>query len=214
MVMRDQFQPGDRVRIKNECSGALNYGGMSTMFNEGKVIAVRDDNLDGQNIAIEWDKEHWSYNGANDGWTYGEHFELLEREPMGKKEEFLKLMREAIEESKNAPEDKPPDQDDRYRMIVPEGDNPMADKPMADKPTPLQEAVVHLESSEAFVLVTMDSHPDPRAPKGILIPHVVRSSKSPVADLAVSVAIAKYAVQGYQELTEKVLGQLPGEQEL
>jgi hypothetical protein len=32
-------------------------------------------------IYVEWDKDHWKYNGEEDGWTFESHFKMIEEPP-------------------------------------------------------------------------------------------------------------------------------------
>lgn len=53
-------------------------------------------------VRIEWDKSRWRYNGQADGWTFADHFKLLEEpapqvEEEIEPEEFLVQLRPEIE---------------------------------------------------------------------------------------------------------------------
>lgn len=71
------FNKGDRVRIKNYVDPAI-YDGMITIGNEAWVRGMKEDRWGLPMVLIEWDKNHWTYNGAPDGWTFAEHFEKVE----------------------------------------------------------------------------------------------------------------------------------------
>lgn len=46
----------------------------------GIVRATRDDEFGFPQLYIAWDKDHWRYNGEEDGWTFADHFTLV-RQP-------------------------------------------------------------------------------------------------------------------------------------
>ena len=79
MMTEFPIQKGDRVRIKDYVDPSLYYG-FTTMFNEAWVKDVKEDRWGMPMVQIEWDQNHWSYNGAPNGWTFAEHFEKVQVE--------------------------------------------------------------------------------------------------------------------------------------
>ncbi len=79
--MKDQlpFNKNDRIRIRNYVDPAI-YGGMTRNGNEGWVRDIKYDQWGLPIIQIEWDKNHWTYNGAPDGWTFPDHFDKVEEQ--------------------------------------------------------------------------------------------------------------------------------------
>src|ERR1700689_3762293 len=77
MEVQCKFQEGGRVRIKDNID-PFNYGGMTTIGNEGTIAAIQEDRFGLPQVFIQWDKNHWTYNGAPDGWTFEDHFDIVE----------------------------------------------------------------------------------------------------------------------------------------
>lgn len=44
----------------------------------GVVRGLKEDDAGFGQAYIEWDKEHWRYNGEQDGWTFATHFRPVE----------------------------------------------------------------------------------------------------------------------------------------
>lgn len=72
-----QFDKGARVRLRDGVWPGF-YNGFALRGNEGTIRRLDRDKFGYPRVYIEWDKDHWSYNGAPDGWTYENHFELVE----------------------------------------------------------------------------------------------------------------------------------------
>lgn len=47
---------------------------------QGIVRGTKDDDFGFPQAFIEWDKNHWRYNGEQDGWTFASHFRPVENE--------------------------------------------------------------------------------------------------------------------------------------
>jgi hypothetical protein len=80
MIKTDPLFP-DNVRVKLRDGVNPNfYGGYGLPGNEGWIRRHHAEEYGFQRVLIEWDKDHWSYNGAENGWTWENHFELVEDE--------------------------------------------------------------------------------------------------------------------------------------
>jgi len=70
------FEPNDRVRLRPEVSEIY---AMAPAYSEGWVRGRRIDPIgDFKMVFVEWDSEHWTYNGQPDMWTFEEHFDKVE----------------------------------------------------------------------------------------------------------------------------------------
>ncbi len=72
-----EFRPGDKIRIMDDYVGSNIYQGFARNGNEAYIRGVKSDRWGLPMILIEWDKNHWTYNGAPDGWTFPDHFEKV-----------------------------------------------------------------------------------------------------------------------------------------
>src|SRR3954462_1476071 len=44
---------------------------------EGWVRAIKKDADGFEMVNVEWDKDHWRFNGQPDGWTFSDHFDVI-----------------------------------------------------------------------------------------------------------------------------------------
>lgn len=63
-----------RVALKD---GADNVYSLALSGTEGWVRDHRVDDDGFEMVAIEWDPDHWRYNGQPDGWTFASHFRVV-----------------------------------------------------------------------------------------------------------------------------------------
>jgi hypothetical protein len=78
----EQFPVGTRVRLRDGVDPGF-YNGFSRVGNEGWVRKRKLDRFQYPQIYVEWDRlNDWSYNGAEDGWTWQGHFEAVEENQM------------------------------------------------------------------------------------------------------------------------------------
>jgi|ERR1017187_1212680 hypothetical protein len=148
-----------RVKLRDGIDPAL-YKGFSCTGNEGWVRHHRADEHGYAQVLIEWDHDHWSYNGAPNCWTWEEHFDLVKG---------------------NMPEQPPsenpqeqPTQEDAVRKLVeqftkglvgviaptpePEqaADETSDDPEIVEKGTDITaEAIEALQQSKAFIVITV-----------------------------------------------------------
>lgn len=71
------FPDNARVRLRDGVNPNF-YEGFGLPGNEGWVREHKAEKYGYQQVFIEWDKNHWAYNGAPDGWTWEGHFEQAE----------------------------------------------------------------------------------------------------------------------------------------
>jgi hypothetical protein len=233
MDAEHHLHEGDRVRIRNEVDPAL-YRGMSTIFNEGVIRKVREDQFGLPQVYIEWDKNHWSYNGAPDGWTFEEHFDVVESKSMAKQSKaelaeqfaaFLKMM-EAEEEA--VPEPPKPvkkgastsDLRKRLEALMPSADDTDSVNEtieVEDATEGRAEAVkaVHevLDSAEAFIVIAIQRVAHPKAENGMMLPFALTYADNPVAELLATAHMSGLSTQAYQELVLKAIGAAVGDDE-
>jgi len=105
--MSDLFSVNSRVKLKDGVSPEF-YGGFARTGNEGVVRAQKVDEYGYPHIFVEWDKNHWAYNGAPDLWTWQDHFELIGKEKDmadDKESQLAKLFSEFIEKAESIKND-------------------------------------------------------------------------------------------------------------
>src|SRR5208282_2040072 len=77
MASTEQYPVGTYVQLRDGIDPSF-YNGFSRTGNTAWVRRRKVDNDGYIHVWIEWDKDHWSYNGAPDGWTEAGHFDILE----------------------------------------------------------------------------------------------------------------------------------------
>lgn len=206
------FHVGERVRIKDGVNPDL-YEGLSTNGNEGWVRDVRRDKYGLPMVLIEWDKYHWSYNGAPDQWTFPDHFEKVEL-AVSKKDKLKDLFTdmlemldeedEAVEEAKITREEPADEVEDSPVLdgLSPEALRILGEyiKPRESREVVLQKALRQLESAEAFMVIGVDHQPDDSAPQGVLVPFTLRYSQTPEAEILVNAVTARIGAQAHEIL--------------
>jgi hypothetical protein len=225
-----RFHPQDRIRIKDTIDPAL-YQGMSTIGNEAIVRAVREDRFGLPQIFIEWDKNHWTYNNAPDGWTFEDHFDIVERdmtEPSKQDiarqlaSQFAEGMASLFAEPTPTPEPEPTvpqaqpqappakGQALRKRLLnmVPDP----SEVELGVAPDEVEEVIAEvserLRAAEAFIVIAVERLDHPKAPEGMLTPYTISYASQPQAELLVSAHMAGLATQAYQELAVRAIGAL------
>jgi hypothetical protein len=76
-----RFNIDTRVKLREGVDPSL-YGGFSRVGNEGWIRKRKRDRYGYPQVFIQWDKDHWAYNGAEDGWTWEGQFEAVEEKEM------------------------------------------------------------------------------------------------------------------------------------
>lgn len=73
--MTNQLPEGTYVELKDGCDEVyvLAWAG-----SRGTITAHDTDEHGFDRVYIEWDKDHWRYNGELDGWTFASHFEPVD----------------------------------------------------------------------------------------------------------------------------------------
>ena len=76
-----RFKVNTRVKLREGVDPGL-YNGFSRVGNEGWIRKRKRDKYGYPQVLIEWDKDHWAYNGQEDGWTWEGQFEAVEENEM------------------------------------------------------------------------------------------------------------------------------------
>src|SRR5881628_1363731 len=73
-MMMTKIPLNARVALKDGADNVYIYALAGT---EGWVRGFKTDAEGFELVKIEWDKEHWRYNGQPDGWTFADHFYVV-----------------------------------------------------------------------------------------------------------------------------------------
>ena len=180
MKKEHRLSRGQRVRLKLDGQDApYSY---ATAGSEGWVRRLGFDGVGFPIVYIEWDKDHWAFNGEPNQWTLEDHFEPVESD-MGKKdkdrEEYEEFLRWKESRSKeNAPDDS--DKDERY----------------ADA---LSKAKKFAQGADAFLLIAIEAVGN--GGEAAYNPIVINSYKDEAAGLLLECQLAKLSTSAYEHLT-------------
>jgi hypothetical protein len=232
MDIESRLHEGDRVRIRDYVDPGI-YAGMSTIGNEGLIKKVDKDKWGLPKVFIEWDKNHWTYNGAPDGWTFEDHFDIVESaakvkessmDQDDKKKAFALLaqimgIEESQPETQTVPETATPQSSilDRLNARVAKqlGDeSPMPEvtptdpDPVDERTQSIADAASLIENAEAFIVVAVNKVTHANAPKGVLVPMSILYNDNQIAELVAAVHISHLASEAFQDI---VLGAIQSE---
>jgi hypothetical protein len=198
-----RFNVRDRVRLRNTIDPAF-YGGYACVGNEAVVTQRHKDSYDLPEIYVKWDKNHWTYNGVNDCWTFEDHFDLVEGANMPDQDHPEQQLRNILDgvDSLDAEKRK------RVEEML-SGDFKSKD---STEDTKYNEAILSamklLEDCEAFVVIGVARQNHPDSEQGILIPAAISFAKTPEGELLAMSGATAYGAKAHQELTIKAIAAL------
>jgi len=167
-----------RVRLRDGIDPAL-YKGFSCTGNEGWVRNHRADEHGYPQVLIEWDHDHWSYNGAQNCWTWEEHFDIVEGADMPEKDpdkvNRLKGLADAFIQEVLGQETAQPEAAKVVPVPTPTGVEVPAE-PEEDTPVNITaEAIEALGKAKAFVVITVQE--DEKDGQRLIYPAIYQQSE-------------------------------------
>lgn len=191
------LQVNDHVRLRDERADVytLVYGGA-----EGWVRDRRIDRLgDFPMVYIQWDQEHWTYNGQPDMWTYEVHFDKIEDEDQTMSEPSNDDVRTALDVlSKRLLGESPSEQQSegerRAEAVTPE-DHQQFERV-------LERAIAMVKDSDAFLIacVSKEDTPGDSPLKFALTPAVFSYALSPESAVLIDAQLSEIIAQSHQRL--------------
>jgi hypothetical protein len=199
-----RFKKNQRVRLKDQ---PANLYHRAFVGSEGWVRECREDEVGFPMVKIEWDKEHWAYNGERDMWTFEEHFEPVEsEESMPENNDFLDRLAAFIAEEQKRQADGKEPQDDTGSI------NDDVDRD-AQYLAVLDAAVEYAREAEAFLLVAVRREHSPvEGERFMLVPDMYAVYKAEDAGILLETQLAHVAATFHQELAGRVLGEIMRQQ--
>lgn len=196
-----KFNKGQRVRLKGDRSEIYPraFGG-----SEGIVKGRKYDETGYYSMVyIEWDENHWCYNGETNMWTLEDHFEPVEKTVMPNEfDDFLGDLAALIEARQRRPveEDKAP---------VPAPPQLEDDEPEGRYERNLIQGAKFAESAQAFMVIAVTREPDPTDPnETILIPEVFTDYREDDAALLLDAQLSQVAAAAHTEAVATLIHQL------
>jgi hypothetical protein len=157
---------------------------------EGWVRDHKKDDDGYELVLVEWDKEHWRYNGQPDGWTFESHFKVI-----------------------GPPEPPAPVEKESEKNLVHIGDidlePPAADHQVEAYIDTLTEAVDAASESEAFLMIAVRRVPNPQNPhETMFVPEIFSTATSKEGALLLDIQLAECASTSYEEMVFNLIEQL------
>lgn len=196
-----RFPVNTRVKLRDGVDPSL-YGGFSRVGNEGWIRKRKRDKYGYPQVLIEWDKDHWAYNGQKDGWTWEGQFEAVEEKVMadaapnnnledqvrGITENFVKSLFTAL----NPQSETPPDDPDEGEEQASEGSSEEWDSLVS-------QAQESIGKSPAYLLVALEYTETPNVPP-MIIPRVFHAAREPEHALVIQSQLA-HLTASFQDAT-------------
>ena len=153
---------------------------------------IRDSKVDGDGfemVKIEWDKDHWRYQGQPDGWTYADHFNEIGPPSPG-----------TPNPNPQAPAQEKSDDDVIAKL--PE----QSEEEVENYIDQLSEAMEACSEGEAFMVITVKKAPHPENPgEMVYMPSLFQANTSKEAAMLLDIQLAECASASYQEMVFQLL---------
>lgn len=194
-----------RVKLRDGI-GPEFYNGFGLAGNEGWIRKHDDEGFGIIRVYIEWDKDHWAYNGAPDKWTWEEHFDIVEDAMSDKnnsKQEQLNTLLGAFGDS----------------LLEIFGEGEASDPEIPEAPNSLEEieepsyedilkaAFTATVDAEAFFVIAMRKNDEERS----IFPLVYHASRTPSASLIAQLQLSHVAANFHGKIIGEALQQGAGE---
>jgi hypothetical protein len=164
---------------------------------EGWVRGRKVDDFGYDLVKVEWDKEHWRYNGQPDGWTFESHFKIIgppEIPATTEEEEEVEQGEQSQEESIG-------------ELTLHEA--PPADHQIEVYIDTLTEAMDAASESEAFLMIAVRRVPNPENPtETMYVPQIFSTATTKEGALLLDIQLAECASTSYEEMVFQLIEQL------
>lgn len=158
---------------------------------EGWVRDKKTDDDGYELVRIEWDKDHWRFNGQPDGWTFASHFKTIGPPEPPKPEPVENAIDSAAVEIGNISLEAPADHQVEAYIDT------------------LTEAVDAASESEAFLMIAVRRVPNPQNPaETMFVPEIFTTATSKEGALLLDIQLAECASTSYEEMVFNLIEQL------
>lgn len=170
-----------RVALKDGADAVYAFALAGT---EGWIRDRKQDDDGFEMVKIEWDRDHWRYNGQPDCWTFVDHFALI-----GPPEPF--------------------DEEDEVEDDSEELEPPASMEQLERYMEALTAAMDSASESEGFFIMTIKRVPHPENPNEVMyVPQLFTHSTSREASILLDIQLAECAAQTYEEMVAHLIQRL------
>jgi len=215
-----KLKTNQRVRLKADGQDAL-YP-MACAGSEGWIRKQDTDPLGYPMVYIEWDKNHWAYNGEQDRWTFEAHFDPVEENDMSDQQgstpppEFMNFMNmmwqqfQASQQEQPKAEEPPPLEPEAETHKVNGG--PIANEEQFAEA--LTKSLEIAKESDGFILITVDRQILSDSAVPLLTPSIITCYKTPESGHVAELHMARFVAFAMEGLTiDKIHSILQGKDE-
>lgn len=187
---KQEFRTHLNQRVRLRGNGEDSLYSLAAAGSEGWVRAQKYDPLGYPLVQIEWDRNHWTYNGEADKWTFESHFDPIEEKSMSDldPEKIAQAVVAALTQQQSG----------QTPTSAPEAPKALPSTPdeiLAD----LAESFKCVEGGEhkphAYVLIALN-----KVDEGVYDPHVHSKALSAEASHVLQLYLAKLGFLAHQDL--------------
>lgn len=182
-----------RVALKNGTESVYTF---CLAGSEGWARDSKTDDDGFKLLLIEWDKDHWRYNGQPDGYSFASHFKVI-----GPPEPPV------MEEDEEVDTGDEPEARIEVANFLAQIKADMSEPSEADSyMEELSDAMESASESEGFVMFTVKRSINPDNPNEVLFaPEIHSATLSEEARLILDVQLAECASQSYQDMISHLM---------
>lgn len=176
------FKLNTRVKLRDGVDPGF-YNGYSRAGNEAWIRDRKIDNLGYPRVFIEWDKDHWSYNGAPDIWTWEPHFEPVEENMSKSKDDnIMEALKDLVSLIRSEEDPKKETKTEEVEEVTSFQEE---SKAYAER---LEEVLHTLKDSRAYVVIAIPEE-DPEQP--LVYPHIYHDAQQENLELICQAQLAE-----------------------
>lgn len=189
--MSFQIPVGAKVALREEVAGLYSFASGGS---EGVIRSRKLDDDGFPLVYIEWDDAHWRFKGQKNGWTFEQHFKIVEP-PNDAVDKLDKV------------EDEYTETDFEFESVDRRGGLASGpDERMEEYIEALASAVDAASEAQAFMTVVIKSVPDPDNPGyNMLIPEIHGQAMSERASLLLDAQVNQVAAVCHANLVLELL---------
>lgn len=187
-----KYDKDQRVKLLGDPSNLYPLAGVGS---EGWVRRLDHDSLGYPIIYVEWDKDHWTYNGERDEWTLEAHFEAVKEEEMAEPKKDDDPLQRLLEEALKG--EQSPTKDRNVIRTMMESVKWPSKHALTET---LTEAARQATNDEAFMLITVHKDED-----GNLIPTIASCFTSPESAILLEAQLSRLAAIAHSDLAGNMI---------